>query len=298
MNALATPPQRVAPAATPLDLALLRRRVGELPALPQAVLQVTAILRREDSSADDCAACIERDPAMTARTLRLANSAFYGVPGRVATMRDAIHILGRRSLGALLTTAAVSAQFDRKRCPGFDFDAFWRHALGSAIATQSLARELDADDELGFTAGLLHDIGRLALATYFPVELGAVLACARAAAAPLRDVERSTLGVDHAQVGAMIAAHWRFPGSVVQAILDHHAPVAPADAAAPATLAELVHLADAMVHALDVSAAEDEAVPEIDAPTWSRLALGPAQCGRVFERTETGVAALCQALAI
>jgi len=277
-----------------IDGDLLRRQIGQLPALPQAVLKVLAILRREDASAEECAQHIVSDQAMTARTLRLANSAFYGVPGRVGTIRDAIHMLGRRTLGALLTTAAVTSQFGRCSCPGFDFAAFWRHALGSAIAAQSLAGELGADEDLAFTAGLLHDIGRLALAAYFPAELGAALARARADDGPALEAEREAFGDDHAGIGAMIAAHWHFPGPVADAITQHHAP-----AAAPrATLADIVHLADAIAHSLDLNGDDDEMVPEIDASSWARLGLSPAQCLRVFERTENGVAALCQALGV
>lgn len=286
------------PPTAQIDPALLRRQLGELPALPQAVMEVLAILRRENASAADCAERIARDQAMTVRTLRLANSAFYGMPGRVATIHDAVHMLGRRTLGALLTTAAVSAQFGRCRCPGFDFQAFWRHALGTAIAAQSLARELASDDDLAFTAGLLHDVGRLALATYFPAELGAALAKARADDAPLLVAERSVLGIDHTQVGAMIAARWHFPAAVAEAISAHHAPPAPAGPATHASLTDLVHVADAIAHALDLSGADDEMVPDIETSAWARLALSPMQCLRVFERTETGVAALCQALGV
>lgn len=294
MNALAPGPARhgAAPPVSALDPDRLRHQVGQLPALPQAVLKVLAILRRDDASAEECAAQIAPDQAMTARTLRLANSAFYGVPGRVATIRDAIHMLGRRTLGALLTTAAVSAQFDRCLCPGFDFAAFWRHALGTAIAAQALARELDADDDLAFTAGLLHDIGRLALATYFPAQLGAAMARARSDDGPLLGAEQATLGTDHASIGALIASHWNFPAAVIDAITQHHAP---ADTAT-ASLADLVQVADAIAHALDLNADHDEMVPEIDAAGWARLGLTPAQCLQVFERTEAGVAALCQGL--
>jgi HDOD domain len=111
----------------PIDLQLLQARVRELPALPQAVLDVLAVLRSENSGTDDCAEHIARDQSMTARTLKLANSAFYGVPGRVATVRDAVHLLGRRTLGSLLTSAAVSASVGSSgAAPGFTFAHFWR----------------------------------------------------------------------------------------------------------------------------------------------------------------------------
>lgn len=268
----------------PVDLALLRRHVDNLPALPQALLQALAMLRSDDASAEDCANPIARDPAMAARALRLANSAFYGMPGRVATVRDAVHLLGRGTLGALLTAAAVTAQFAPGRCTGIDLPSFWRHALATAVAAQALAAETGFDEERAFTVGLLHDIGRLALAACFPVELAAVQALADAAS-PLA-AERVAFGLDHAAVGAMITCHWHFPASVVEAIAGHHAATSTAGAELPA-LTDLIQLADAVAHGLD-----------LDAAASARLSLSPTQCRRVVERTESGVVALCQALGV
>lgn len=283
----------------PIDLLRLHQRVRELPALPQAVLEVLAVLRRDDSSTDACAERIARDQSMAARTLKLANSAFYGVAGRVATVRDAVHLLGRRTLVSLLTTAAVSAPFGPGLAgPHFTFARFWRHALGTALAAQAIARELGHDEELAFTAGLLHDIGQLALATHFPVEFGAVCAAARAADLPSRPAEEAVLGLDHAAVGTLIARHWRFPGHVAQAIAQHHTPQPDPGHPRSASLADVVHVADAIAHALDLSQAADEAVPDVDLAAWARLALSPPTCLRLFEHTESGVAALCDALGV
>lgn len=284
----ALPSLRIAPAA-------LRERVNSLPVLPQAVIEALRILRIDGASADDCAERISHDQALAACTLRLANSAFYGMAGRVATIRQAHDVLGRRTLGALLATAAVSTQFSPGSGSGFDFESFWRQALGTAVAAQGLAIETGADDEQAFIAGLLHDIGRLALATYFAESLAAAVALARSQDLPLLLAERQLLGVDHAEVGALIASHWHFPAAVVAAILDHPAPGR--DGAHPAALlTALVHVANAIVHALDLDGAEDEAVPVLSAAAWDQLGLSPAQVLRVFERIETGVEALSQAL--
>jgi putative nucleotidyltransferase with HDIG domain len=276
----------------PIDAAALSRRIGRLPTLPQAVLDVMALLRDEASSGEACAAAIARDGGMTAVVLRLANSAFYGAAGRVASVRDALHLLGRRTLAGVLTTAAVCTRLERPVCEGFDFVAFWRHGLATAIAAQSLARELALDDDVAFTAGLLHDVGIAVLASQQPAALASAIAAARAADRPLAEVEAVLLGVDHAAIGAALAAHWHFPPAVVEAIARHHAP-----SAAPG-LADVVHVADAMAHALDLDAGEHERVPPLAEAAWRRLAPKPAQVLRAFERTETGVAALCQALGV
>jgi putative nucleotidyltransferase with HDIG domain len=295
--AAAVPVARPAASHAGIDAELVRRRVGALPALPQAVLQALAILRSDHPRVDDCAARIAVDPALTARTLRLANSAFYGVSGRVATLQDAIHVLGSQTLAALLTTAAVLPQLGDRERLGPDHDVFWRHALGTALASQALARQHGMGADLAFTAGLLHDIGRLALATHFPDEHRAVAAFAAEADVSLLCAERRLLGLDHAEVGAMIARHWHFPATVVQAIALHHEPPTPGDAAQRATLVDIVHLADAVAHALDLSQLPDELVPDIDPGSWDRLALTPAQGLHLLAHTEAGVQALALALA-
>ena len=207
-----------------IDEQALRRRVRELPALPQAAMAAAAALRDERSSSAHCSELIGRDQALAARVLRLANSAFYGVPGRVGSIRDAVQLLGRRTLSSVLTVATLSQQFHAADCLPFSFAGFWRHAIGVALAARGLARALDHDEDLAFTVGLLHDIGNLALATHFADATAHAIAHARAADASLHAAERSLLGIDHADVGALVAAHWQFPAGVVAAIAGHHAP--------------------------------------------------------------------------
>ncbi len=280
----------------PIDREQLRLRVRELPALPQAALEALAVLRDEEASAERCGELIARDQALLARTLCLANSAFYGVPGRVGSIRDAVHLLGRRALISLLTVATVSRQFDQHSCPQFVFAGFWRHAMAVALAAHGLAHALGGDEDLAFTSGLLHDIGRLALAAHFPAEMGATIARAHEMDSGLVAIEQEMLGTDHVEVAAQVAAQWKFPPEVVQAIASHHAPVAAAGGGP--SLADIVHVADAMAHALDLACDPNEMVPSINGAAWERLALAPRVCLKIFHDTETGVADLCKAMGL
>jgi putative nucleotidyltransferase with HDIG domain len=291
-----TAPPMMQPAAgrTPIDLALLQQRIAQLPALPRAAAEALAMLRDEDSGADDCARVIGTDQALTARVLRLANSAFYGVPGRVSSVNRAVQMLGKRTLRGALTTVAVGGQFSAIQCEGFCFDGFWRHTIGTAIAAEAIARTRALDDETAFTAGVLHDIGRLALAAHFPHETAAMLELARVHDLPLLEAERLALGTDHAVIGATIASHWNFPGAVQAAIAAHHLP--PQDGN-NAGMADVIHVADAIVHALDLAGEACESVPDIDAQAWQRVGLSAEQALELFSCIEQGVIALCAALA-
>lgn len=275
----------------------LRQGVTTLPSLPQAVQEALAMLNDEGASVGDVADRIEHDQALTARTLRAANTAFYGVPGRVATIRAAIAVLGLRTVSALLTTASVSAQFPGSaRCPEFRFGGFWRHTLTTALTTRGLAKAMGMDAEVAFTAGLLHDIGTLVLATQYPAEFGVALRYAREHDLPLLDAERAVLGVDHCVAGEVLAQHWRLPPAVARAIAQHHAPSPDPDGRP--SLAELVHVADALAHGIQPAEDVDDAVPPVTVEVWSRLGIGTPGCLAVLQSTSAAVDALCEALSL
>jgi putative nucleotidyltransferase with HDIG domain len=297
-------PTRVAPvgqpqeASTPLriDHALVLQRVRELPPLSRAALDALEALRDPQSSAERCADVMGRDQALVARTLRLANSAFYGVPGRVANMRDAVNLLGRRTLVSAVTVATLSPQFVDQSCPDFSFGGFWRHAIAVALAARGVARALHAPEETAFTAGLLHDVGRLALAAHFPQDMAQAIHALKGADRHHALIERQVLGTDHVDVGVLIAAHWNFPTEVIEAITGHHAPSATPDSGA--SLADMVHVADAIAHALDLAGETDELVPALDLCAWDRLGLSTQTALAIFNDTEAGVAQLSQAMGL
>ena len=134
----------------------------------------------------------------------------------------------------------------------------------------------------------------MALAAHFPRQMAAALQQQQEADGGPADVEQAVLGTNHIEIGARVAAQWRFPAEVVAAIAGHHAP--PGSAAAG--LADIVHVADAMAHALDLAGDPHEMVPSIDDAAWSRLALKPGAALKVLADTEHGVAELCRAMGL
>jgi putative nucleotidyltransferase with HDIG domain len=255
----------------------LQDRIAQLPPLPQAVLALQATLQDESASVADCALRIRQDPALTARLLRLANSAFYGVPGRVGGIDDAVQLIGLRSLRLLAMTAAVSMQFEPPRAPAGWLGAFWRHALAVAHLAQGLAELRGQPVERAYVAGLLHDIGRLVLAT--------------------RRAPASDNGDDnHAEVGAAVARHWHLPPAVAQAIASHHAPAAGKDAGL--SLVDIVHVADALAHGHGFGYGKPEHAPVIDAAAWQRLGGDALDLSALVERVHRAVDDTCQALGV
>jgi putative nucleotidyltransferase with HDIG domain len=300
--ACAIPPTTAAPLPRHLSPDQIRARVADLPCLPQAVMRALQTLRRDDASVDDIAADISCDASLVARLLRLANSPFYGVSGRVASARSAVQILGRRTLESMLVLATVMVQMKPPCSRQFDVAAYWRHALATAIVARGLARSAGLDEDQAFIAGLLHDLGLLAMSVHFPEALDSLIACARAEDEDLSMSEKRHALTPHAEVGAWIAAHWHFPPAVVQAVAAHHAPSAPsatpAPGAAKVSLADCVHAADAIARALDVAGVAHDLVPNVDVACWLRLGLKDDEFERLCDEAEQGLAALCKALSL
>jgi putative nucleotidyltransferase with HDIG domain len=257
-------------------------RVKALPPLPQAVHELGEALRSDAVRIDRVIGVVGRDQALTTAALRLANSSFYGVSGRVLCLRDAVQILGLNTLSAAVMTAAVMARFDPACCPTFDFHACWRHAIATALCTQKLAVPRGLDGDEAYTVGLLHDIGRLALASHFPEAFAQTLAWAGTHDVPPLQAERELLGIDHAWVGGVLAEHWRLGAGVIEAIRTHHE--------LPPTrghgMLDALHLADNITHALDLSHEPDEMVPTLSIAAWERIGLSNAELQQLFEHIE------------
>lgn len=294
-SAAPSPTARPTTPAAALDVASVRQRVAGLPALPAAVSSLMRLLEDQRISVEQCAEQLGRDQALTARTLRIANSTFYGVSGRVGSIHDAINLIGLRALRSVVTTAAVSMQFSPPTCEGFGFNGFWRHSMATACAARGIAAALRLDDEIAYTAGLLHDVGRLALAAHFPRPCAAVLQATREPGASAGAIERSLLGLDHAAVGAAVAEHWHFPAAVIDAIAHHHAPH---DGGETVSVNDVVHVADALAHALDLGSDSAERVPVFHLPAWGRVERHAPAWADLLAPIESEVAATCAALGL
>jgi putative nucleotidyltransferase with HDIG domain len=265
--------------------------VRDLPTLPLIVAELISTFGQADVSVGELAAKVSQDQALTAKTLRLANSSFYGLQCKVRTIEQAIAVLGFDSVRALVTSAGIIGNFNSAGS-GFDFTAFWRHAVGTALCAKSLARLAKCNQEFAFVSGLLHDIGRMVLVTGFPDEYGAAIAHRMANDCDMLQAERAVLGLDHAVVGRALAEHWKFPELIQRAIGNHHAPMAQD----LGDIASVVHVANAIVHALDLTGQPDERVPAIAQNAWDSLRIDPAGLRRVFADTESEFENACQIL--
>ncbi len=259
----------------------LVRHIQELPALPAVVLELMSSMDQEDTDVHVLAQKIELDQALAAKTLRIANSSFYGMQSKVTSIAQAVSVLGFHSIRTLVTACALTGSF-APLGDGFDFSAFWRHSLATAVAARMLAPQLQVNPETAFTAGLLHDLGTLVLATRFPAEHAQIRSYRLAHDCLMIDAELAVIGIDHARVGSALAAYWKFPAAIQQAVADHHA-IERLDGGG---LPLVVHVANAIAHGLDLSGQDDALVPLLSSTGWERFALGDAAWFALFGQVE------------
>lgn len=259
----------------------LIRGLDDLPSLPAVVMELLGSIDQEDIDISVLAKKVSADQALTAKTLRLANSSAFGLV-KATTIQQAMTYLGFQSTRNLIMAAAMTGCFPSGRCPSFDDKAFWRLSIATAACARVLARHMRFNQDVAFTAGLLHGIGRLVLVTRFPEQYDAVLRERKRLDAGLLDTERAVLGVDHLLAGAALAEHWQFSGTMQQAIAFYHAPETPG----AGFLATIVHVANAVAHALDLAGDADELVPAVSSVAWTALGLSEEVWLHVFRETE------------
>ncbi len=266
----------------PLSLDDIVNKLQDLPSLPAVVMELLTSIDQEDVDISVLARKVSHDQALTAQTLRLANSSVYGLQVKVTTIQQAITFLGFQTTRNLITAAAVTGCFAEGQCAGFNDKAFWRHSIATAACARVLARRMRFNQDYAFTAGLLHDIGRLVLVSTYPERYAEVIAARAAADRELLDAERAILGVDHVTAGVALAAHWNFSDTMRLAIAHHHDPEAPG----AGFLATIIHVANAIVHALDVAREDDDLVPPVSSVAWTALGLTEEAYLHVFRETE------------
>jgi HD-like signal output (HDOD) protein len=230
-------------------------------AFPAAFAKVLSVLRNSLSSADDLAEAIRLDGAVTARVLRLANSASIGLPGRVSSVSHAVVLLGRNRLTSLLLGyAAVSALGKLRQNTTFDTRRYWRHALVCARLSEALAKSMrrttTLDTDESFTAGLLHDIGKLVVASQERADSQTGEDTgeqqSKSESSGLLDIPM------HCIIGEELVKRWLLPQSLCEALKLHHSPPQPGSSV---FLPTLVHVADCMTHGLGFSIFAQEKVP-------------------------------------
>jgi len=205
-----------------LNIEQVINKIKELPTLPDVVFKVNEVVNDPSTSAQDLENVISRDQAIAAKVLKLVNSAFYGLPGRVDTLSRAIPLLGFSTVRNLVMSVSI---FDLGAITGFDMKGFWRHSFATSTIAQAIGRaDGQPDAETQSLAGLLHDIGKVIMFQYFPKHTQALVELMDKKNVSFIQAEMTLLNVTHSEIGAAIADKWSFPPNIKAAIEFHHNP--------------------------------------------------------------------------
>lgn len=225
-------------AMTACTIESLFARNAALPTVPKVVQQLIESFERDDVSVSTIASQLEADPVLGAKVLRLANSAYFHVSRQIATLDDALRLLGFVMVRNLAVGSGMVVSFRNAR--GMDLRQFWRHSLHTACVARWLARATGDDADRAFIVGLLHGIGQLLMHAVMHAPLAALNRRCHPLATGRAMHEHEALGFDHAEVGAELARRWRFPPAVVHALRHTASPLL---AEPPDDIAALVHVA-------------------------------------------------------
>ena len=235
----------------------------KLPAMPKLYAQVSNELSSTNGSIDVVAQLISQDPVMTSKILQVVNSAFFALGRQVSEPSDAVMFLGAERTRSLILLAGVFTQFDGVACPGFSPEQVWNHSLQVATLARNvtIAETKNAKTaEAAFTAGLIHDMGKLILAANVPTMCNAVEQLHKSKRVTQREAEMQVLGTTHAELAACMLGTWALPLPVLEAVAWHHHPTRSDDKGF--TLLTAVHAANVFAYELGCGTGT-AALPEI-----------------------------------
>ena len=232
-------------------VALALRDVKALPTLPDVAVRLLETSDDPNVSMQTISAIVEGDMSLATRVLKLVNSSYFGIRHEVTSVRQAVLIIGMTNLRHLVLSSAVLDLFDREGAVGeFDRGEFWKHSVAVAVATRTLAQRLrTADSEVAFTAGLLHDMGKVVVDRYLHADFVEIVAAMSRDSVPMTQAEIAVLGVNHAEIGQHLAARWSLPEILRESVGFHHAPQ---EAPTYGALAAVVSAADTIARRLNV----------------------------------------------
>lgn len=266
----------------PPSLADVLSRADVLPTFPEAARYIITTIDDETSDADSLVEHLSSDPAVAARILAAANSSAFGLSAHVDSMRQAILVLGLKEIRSITLATAV---IDRLGVGVTVIDprALWQHSMGVAICARTVAARLGYNVETAFTAGLLHDIGQLLLGAAAPAVFAEVLQRCQERDELIVEAEQAVFGFDHAQAGAELLRLWRLPADIVDGTAGHHDP----ESGRGREMADLIHVAEVLSHALDLGGFAGNKVPGVSEIACARMGIVWSEMTSCFAEIET-----------
>ena len=254
------------------------RSVKNLPTLPGIVIKLSKMAEDPDTTTDQMGKVISKDHILASKLLKLVNSAFYGFPQRISSISSAIILLGFNVIKSLIISASIFEFMEDQ-----DLE-LWEHSLGCAVVSSVLAKRLGVSEpEEISTAGLIHDIGKVAIKMELPGEFEKIHGLVRKRGISTLEAEREILGLDHAEVGGWLTKSWNLPTKLIEPIVCHHDPRTSKN---EQIASSIVHFSDIVIRGWGYGHADDIWVPPLNKRAWTILGLVPEDLDQIIEEVE------------
>lgn len=280
-----------------LDGSELRRKIlnsiKDLPPMPKIIYKAREVMANPKSGFKEIAEVIETDQAIAAKVLQVANSAYYGLSGMVASIHQATVVLGHKTLEQLITmVSATSLLGSHLKGYRMGSGALWQHSLAVALCSRLIAKDrAPALENDAFSVGLIHDAGKLALDRYI-LERKAQVDQALSKGITFLEVEKQVLGFDHTELASDLCTKWKLPDNHVSAMRFHHDPAA----SKGNQLAYIVHTANHIAQQSGIGSSMDAALYELDSSALDFLSLDEEDIAGYTEATTEAVSQITQSL--
>lgn len=254
-----------------LDAERIVMNVLKVAALPAVAIKFSEAIKDPLTSNQDLENIVSEDSALAAKVLMISNSALFNFPSKIDTISKAITIIGHKQLSEIILSCSIVAMFKDIPQDVIDMDMFWRHSIAVATTARILASSRHEQNiEKFFTAGLLHDVGKLILFVEAPKYALEVITKSAETNELMHKVEQDIIGFDHAKLGSMLLKKWKLPDEIVSSVYYHHMPtVSSGDIIGPS----IIHIADIISHSLQYGSSGEKFVPTLNEKAWSSLDL-------------------------
>ncbi len=266
------------------DIEVLIADVLQLVSLPEVYYRLEEIITDPVMSLEDAGEIIRSDTDLTARLLRIANSAFFGFPSQIESIGRALTLIGTQQLRDLVFATSVIKAFSKLPLGFVSMRSFWQHSIACGATARVIATwRREPNIERYYVAGLLHDIGRLVLYIKSPAMMTEIFSAREAQKELLFRLEEEVLGYNHAAVGGALLQAWGIPQALIEPVELHHTPEA--SHRCPVETA-VVHVADVLVNGLRIGTSGEGFVPPLNEAAWNRLGISENALPEITGRAE------------
>jgi len=257
------------------------RSVDELPPMPASIIKLSELIKNPMTSGKEIASVITLDQALTAKLLKWCNSPLYGLSREITSVEQAVALLGNSAIQSLATACCANQLFS-KELDGYmiDKEDLWKHAIACASGAQIISKKkAPALKDTSFTAGLLHDLGKIILNNYVKNEFAQISEIVKNEKIPFTEAEHRVLGFDHTEIGSKAAEKWKLPKDLTEAIRYHHDPSLSPNSS---KLVDIVHISNIICLMLGIGCGCDGLSCKIDEKSLQSLGINEMEMETIF----------------